>query len=130
MKEIFDLGNEMVDRVFVRGDVDTRIAWFKDHVAGEYKNTMAYLLAILQNQGSYALSTKPQTTIGTIHSVKGGEADVVYLFPDLSVAGMKDWEAIGERRDSVIRQFYVGATRAKETLVLCNQSWGSRYVPL
>jgi len=28
----------------------------------------------------------PKVVVGTIHSVKGGQADVVYLFPDLSQA--------------------------------------------
>lgn len=130
MTDVFEAGNEIVERVFVRGELDDRIAWFRDHLSGEYRNTMQYLLAILERQGSFALSAKPQTTIGTIHSVKGGEADVVYLFPDLSVAGMQDWESYGERRDSVIRQFYVGATRAKEVLVFGSHSWGGRYVPL
>ena len=51
--------------------------------------------------------------------MKGGEADVVYLFPDVSEAGMLEWIADNKRRDSVVRQFYVGMTRAKETLVVC-----------
>ncbi len=53
------------------------------------------------------------------NSVKGGEADCVFLFPDLSRAGMVEWSAGGERRDSVIRQIYVGMTRARESLILC-----------
>lgn len=52
------------------------------------------------------------------NSVKGAEADVVYLFPDMSPQGMGEWQAKGEPRDAVIRQFYVGMTRARETLVL------------
>ncbi len=61
----------------------------------------------------------PQVMIGTIHSVKGGQADVVYLFPDLSQAGDAQYNRGGASRDSVIRQFYVGATRAREKLYLC-----------
>jgi superfamily I DNA/RNA helicase len=57
--------------------------------------------------------------VGTIHSVKGGEADVVYLFPDLSQAGAAQYASMGTARDAVIRQFYVGATRAREKLYVC-----------
>ena len=60
--------------------------------------------------------------MGTIHSVKGGEADVVYLFPDLSVSGMDEWDGTVEQRAPIYRLFYVGMTRARETLVLCPQA--------
>ncbi|HUX78338.1 MAG TPA: ATP-binding domain-containing protein, partial [Alphaproteobacteria bacterium] len=62
----------------------------------------------------------PPITIGTIHSVKGGEADVVYLYPDISVAAATE-RMIGagqESEDSLLRLFYVGMTRAYEELVL------------
>ena len=62
--------------------------------------------------------------VGTIHSVKGGEADVVYLFPDLSQAGAAQYERSGAPHDSVIRLFYVGATRARETLYICQRETG------
>lgn len=62
--------------------------------------------------------TQPQITVGTIHSVKGGQADVVYLFPDLSRSGAEQYGMRGEDRDAVIRQFYVGMTRAREELVI------------
>ena len=62
---------------------------------------------------------KPNVIIGTIYSVKGAQADVVYLAPDLSRAGMVEWSAPGERRDGVVRQMYVGMTRARESLILC-----------
>jgi len=42
---------------------------------------------------------------------------VVYLFPDLSHAGMIEW--IGRGSAAVRRLFYVGMTRARESLILC-----------
>jgi superfamily I DNA/RNA helicase len=63
----------------------------------------------------------PGVVVGTIHSVKGGQADVVYLFPDLSRAGNAQYDVAGVFRDSVIRLFYVGATRARETLYICQR---------
>ena len=55
------------------------------------------------------------------HYVSGGAIvhNCVYLFPDLSVAGMQGYYKSAEERDSTIRMFYVGMTRAREALVLC-----------
>ena len=56
------------------------------------------------------------------NSVKGAEADVVYLFPDISRAGMGEWQGTVEQKASVYRLFYVAMTRAKDTLVLAEPS--------
>ena len=53
------------------------------------------------------------------NSVKGAESDVVYLFPDISRAGMTEWRGNDAQKASVYRLFYVGMTRARESLVLC-----------
>ena len=45
---------------------------------------------------------------------------MVYLFPDLSRAADAQYRQCGPPRDSVIRTFYVGATRARETLYICS----------
>lgn len=74
---------------------------------------------VLSKRGLPALCDVPKVCIGTIHSVKGGEADVVILFPDLSPSSMMGYLEGGDVRDDVIRQMYVGMTRARETLVLC-----------
>jgi len=64
------------------------------------------------------LEGHPPITIGTIHSVKGGESDVVYLYPDISAAAARE-QANGDiSEDSLFRLFYVGVTRAKHELVL------------
>ena len=82
---------------------------------------MHFPIAIVRSSGAEALTLEPKIVIGTIHSVKGAQADIVYLFPDLSKAGMMEWN--GQRgqlyKDSVVRQMYVGMTRAKEELVIC-----------
>jgi len=69
----------------------------------------------------YGIDVEPWVTIGTIHSVKGGEADEVILFPDLSPDGFSEY-ITHDRRDRVLRLFYVGMTRAKDRLVLCDVS--------
>lgn len=57
----------------------------------------------------------PKVIVGTIHSVKGGESDVVHVFPDLSVASYMDTL---HNPDRIHRLFYVAITRAKKSLVL------------
>jgi DNA helicase-2/ATP-dependent DNA helicase PcrA len=95
------------------------VRWLQNRILAAKRKAAEYPAAVLLKHGPRALFEKPQIILGTIHSVKGGEADVVYLFPDLSRAGMVEWSAAGERRDAIIRQFYVGMTRARETLILC-----------
>ena len=74
---------------------------------------------VAAKRGPRALLQAPQVVVGTIHSVKGGQADVVYLFPDLSQAGDAQYRRGGAQRDAAIRLFYVGATRAREMLYIC-----------
>jgi superfamily I DNA/RNA helicase len=72
-----------------------------------------------------ALAARPLVTIGTIHSVKGGEADTVYLFNDLSRAGTEEWCDDGsEGHDSIVRQVYVAMTRSRDRLVIANNRRG------
>jgi len=55
----------------------------------------------------------PRIVLSTIHGVKGGEAENVVLFSDLS---KKVWEAYEQNHDDEHRVFFVGATRAKSAL--------------
>lgn len=75
--------------------------------------------------GPAALIDVPRVVVGTIHSVKGGEADVVYLFADLSGEADRQYQRTGPPRDAVIRQFYVGMTRARQTLYICPMETGT-----
>lgn len=78
-----------------------------------------YLARLIRKYGPGVLSERPQTIVGTIHSVKGGEAEIVYLFPELSPSALRAWYVDGEERDAIIRTYYVGLTRARESVFLC-----------
>ena len=104
------------------GTFDDRLTWFDDHLLPSKARTMAFPLDVYRQGGRTKLTATPQIIIGTMHSVKGGEADVVYLIPDLSLAGAQQWGRYGEERDAIVRLFYVGMTRARETLVFCGPS--------
>jgi superfamily I DNA/RNA helicase len=100
------------------GDLD----WWAENLLEIKKGRlMDFTLKALRRWGVREI-LNPRITPGTIHSVKGGEADVVVLFPDLSAAGAMQWGSSVEGRDAILRQFYVGFTRARDTLVICGPS--------
>ncbi len=94
------------------------LAWLVKHTLAAHVRKLEYPATIAATHGGKKLREQPKVMVGTIHSVKGGESDTVILFPDLSLAGMKEWCGMG--RDAIRRLFYVGMTRAKENLVLCD----------
>ena len=73
----------------------------------------AYATALL-NRG-INIFEKPKIKLSTIHGAKGGEADNVLLFTDLSGKALKEME---KNPDDAHRVLYVGMTRAKQNLVL------------
>jgi DNA helicase-2/ATP-dependent DNA helicase PcrA len=97
------------------------LEWWRTRVTADVYGRIQFPAAIVARRGLQALTETPKVIVGTIHSVKGGEADVVFLFPDLSCAGSEQYRWSGSPRDSVIRLFYVGATRARETLYICGR---------
>ena len=82
-----------------------------------YERPLEFAAAIYARRPA-ALRETPRLVVGTIHSVKGAEADCVFLFPDISMSGLIE-SRTAEGRDATIRQFYVGCTRARQSLVLC-----------
>lgn len=77
---------------------------------------MGYLKRVIQNYGASALYSVPKLIVGTIHSVKGGEADTVYVLPNISPEAFRQQGHLG--KDSLLRTFYVGVSRARRKLVL------------
>lgn len=106
------------------GDYRELLDWWRRRLNATVFKRAQFPADIAAIRGPQALLDVPRVVVGTIHSVKGGEADVVYLFPDLSGEGDAAYQQSGAPRDSVIRQFYVGMTRARETLYICQQESG------
>jgi superfamily I DNA/RNA helicase len=106
------------------GDSRMLLDWWQSRINVEYFDRAKYPSDVARRRGPTALLAQPRVVVGTIHSVKGGQADVVYLFPDLSQAGAAQYARSGPPCDSVIRLFYVGATRARETLYICQRETG------
>jgi DNA helicase-2/ATP-dependent DNA helicase PcrA len=116
---------EALDHPAYRLDVE----WYFSQLRADGRKTLTYPVQVLRQHGPGALREEPRLTLGTVHSVKGGESDVVYVAPDLSVTGYwHGWRAGGLGHDQVVRLFYVALTRAREEVVLLDPS-GSENVP-
>lgn len=116
--------NEHALQACVRGDLD----FLLENAKGSYESRLTYLTSIADKYGTDSLFEKPQIIVGTIHSVKGGEADTVVVCPDLSPQGYDAYKS-HQRRDSVLRQFYVAMTRSFETLIIAKPS-GNSFIDL
>lgn len=92
------------------------LGWFRSRLNKSRAGVFEFPEAVVSKRGAAALHEKPRICVGTIHSVKGGEADVVFLFPNLSMQGA---ESFAYDPGPIWRMFYVGATRAKQELLLC-----------
>jgi DNA helicase-2/ATP-dependent DNA helicase PcrA len=122
LDEIFETGALETLLEAFEGDYRVFLAWWRGHVTADVQKRIQYPADVALARGPQALLETPKVIVGTIHSVKGGEADVVFLFPDLSPQGLTAYRRHGPPRDAVIRTMYVGMTRARETLYLCAPS--------
>jgi len=104
-----------------QGDYRQLLDWWRRHLAAPFHPRAKFPMDVALKGGPKVLRESPKVIVGTIHSVKGGEADVVFLFPDLSPAADAAYQRYGPQRDAVIRLFYVGMTRARKTLYICQR---------
>lgn len=86
------------------------VPWY-DALNRLHPEDIAYIRAA--SRRGEKLSGAPRIRISTIHGAKGGEAQNVLLFTDMSY---KTFEGYQKDPDDESRVFYVGATRAKENL--------------
>lgn len=94
------------------------VDWLIKNSQADKARAMEFPRRIIERRGVQALKDEPRIILGTIHSVKGGEADVVYVIPDLSYGAYQEKESSIAGRDAVKRLKYVAYTRARESLVL------------
>ena len=99
-----------------RGDAE----WWRHQLKPANLRAAEYPLAVVKRFGPEALLKTPRAIVGTIHSIKGAETDVVFVFPDLSPSGSKEWRGPPVAQANIRRLFYVAMTRSRHTLVLCS----------
>lgn len=96
------------------------IDWLCSNIQKSRSNGMKYPLKVLSKYGHEGLNKKPLLTIGTIHSVKGGQADCVIVCPDISAQAAVGCRINISDNDAMNRLFYVAVTRAKESVLIAN----------
>lgn len=81
-----------------------------------------YITSLLRRGEKF--NAVPRIKLSTIHGAKGGEADNVVLFTDLSTAAQK------EMGDDMHRVFYVGVTRTRQNLYIVEPEDVTRSYPI
>lgn len=101
---------DLIDLVNWTGLINDREIWHEalDKISPEDREY--YIAARRRNE---SLVGEPRIRVSTIHGAKGGEADHVVLFTDMSA---RTFRGMSENYDDEVRVFYVGITRARETL--------------
>jgi DNA helicase II / ATP-dependent DNA helicase PcrA len=82
----------------------------------------AYIHALMRRNEN--IGGTPRIRLSTIHGSKGGEADNVLLFTDLTAAAES---SLRSDPDSLHRVFYVAVTRAKKSLFILQPANFTRY---
>lgn len=119
------LTKEAIERALAR---DT--AWLFDILKSSRQTSIDYPLKVFRENGKDSLEAPPGCIIGTVHSVKGGQADVVILAPDISLNAYNDVISSDDGLYSAYRLFYVGMTRAKEKLIIMKPTSKSHFVQM
>lgn len=94
--------------------LQTQAPWFEalDKIPDD---EVAYIRRVIRHHGAKTLTGDPKIHLSTIHAAKGGEADHVVLLTDVSRRVKTE---IQRDPDHERRVFYVGLTRARQTLQL------------
>lgn len=113
-----DIAALFADEDSLNRAVTPDLEWLAGALLPSKAKLAAYPLQVARKRGPVALDEKPKVVLGTIHSVKGAAADIVYVAPDMSAAGITQMVGSTNGRDQAIRLFYVAMTRAFEELRL------------
>ena len=122
-KDYLEAGSDTMEGLLKAEHVEAYKAkdlrWLRERMLQKYVGPADYAISVITKHGTAALTREPRVTVGTIHSIKGGENRVCYVFPDVSYAGDQERQNSREGEDAAVRLAYVGMTRASEELVLC-----------
>lgn len=94
--------------------------FFNNNKAIEDKLNLTPRVASLYNRDKTLFAVEPNAIVGTIHSVKGGEADNVWIDCRLPRSVSREISVSEKAKDDELRVFYVACTRSKSTLGLIN----------
>lgn len=107
-------------RTRLKSEINLDLQWY-DNFSFE-QDKINYYREIIKRKRDV---DKINVEIGSIHSVKGGEADNVILLTDIT-KNVKD--NLDKNADSEHRVFYVGVTRTKKNLFIVNSRTKNEYI--
>lgn len=116
--DVISAGIDFLDTWGVDKIMHADMNWLYENAKAGKDKSLEYPMTIIKKYGVDKLKEDPMTTVGTIHSVKGGESASVYLSPDLSKAAYRAAAFNQDCADDIVRQYYVGMTRASEKLTI------------
>jgi superfamily I DNA/RNA helicase len=116
----YDLLEILVGKDAIEASMASSFDYYQNSLQAAKQSPAAYPCAIARRSGVDALKEKPRITVGTIHSVKGGESDTVIVAPDLSARGVESYLQDEAGKAAIYRLFYVAMTRAKQNLYILN----------
>jgi DNA helicase-2/ATP-dependent DNA helicase PcrA len=108
--------------------LNRNVEWLMENLKPDKQKSITYPVKVMRTVGEEFLKGPPLITIGTIHSVKGGEADVVFLYPDISIKAEEEAASNPDKMDNLRRLFYVGMTRAKEKLIIMSPNVNPNHI--
>ena len=119
------VGDRFVDAWTTAADGPAFARWWFDRLLSSAQSPARYPLDVYLARGRGALEEpitrdSPSIFVGTVHSVKGAEADDVVVFPDIPWAASVARSESAEGENSLTRMFYVAATRARRSLYVCD----------
>jgi DNA helicase-2/ATP-dependent DNA helicase PcrA len=98
------------------------VAFLEEHLLSTAPQGMRNALQVARRIPNLAEARRKAVWIGTIHSVKGGEADTVFLAPGFT---SRAWHMTPP--DDLHRLIYVGVTRAREELIVLDPGKAYEY---
>ena len=102
--------------------IEAAFSWLRPRLLDAGARSLDYARLLLAGRHAGDVE-KPRIYVGTVHSFKGAEADDVFLFSELPPKAREAFDAMRlDEIESVARMFYVGMTRARDTLTLCGTS--------
>jgi superfamily I DNA/RNA helicase len=107
----------------LHGALQGSVEWLKSHATPAVTKTLAYPLRVYARYGEAGLTAEPHLTVGTVHSLKGAEADTVLFWQDLSRTQQLTLCQGGAGADDIYRMLYVAATRARHVLYVLGTSY-------
>lgn len=109
---------QLLDTIFTKDGVEGiksgSFGWLRRNMENALVRRLEPILGLATLYPSYNPQDLPKAILGTIHSVKGGEADHVYLLPGYTPRAARDG------LDALHRLYYVALTRARVGVnILC-----------